>query len=79
MNPKGLSAHVSSESKMWIHIILTPIEYFTGVPRLGSYHFLGEGGRLFVIAGRQFFLVPPLFTRKNSGPPTNRHPPPGKK
>ncbi len=28
---------------------------------LGSYHFLpGEGGSLFVIVNRQFFLVPPL-------------------
>ncbi len=31
---------------------------------LGSYHFLpGGGGRLSVIAGRHFFLVPPLGLR----------------
>ena len=51
------------------------------VGKLGSYHFLGGGGdRLFVMAGRQFFLVPPfacvkkywsppLTMGKNTGPP----------
>ena len=32
--------------------------------RLGSYHFLPVGGRLSVIAGRQFFLVPPFGMRQ---------------
>ncbi len=36
---------------------------------LGSYHFLLGGGRLFVIAGHQFFLVPPQACAKNSAPP----------
>ena len=37
---------------------------------LGSYHFLpGGGGCLSVIAGRQFFVVPPWHAQKNSGPP----------
>ncbi len=31
--------------------------------------FNGSGGRLFVNAGRQFFLVPPWHAQKNSGPP----------
>ncbi len=38
---------------------------------LGSYHFLpGGGGRLSVIAGRQFFLVPPFaYVKKFWSPP----------
>ncbi len=51
------------------------------IGHLGSYHFLGGGGdRLFVMAGSQFFLVPPfacvkkywsppLPMGKNTGPP----------
>ncbi len=31
--------------------------------------FTRRGGRLSVMAGRQFFLVPPLPTAKNFGPP----------
>ncbi len=31
--------------------------------------FYGEGDRLFVIAGHQFFLFPPWNAQKNSGPP----------
>ncbi len=38
---------------------------------LGSYHFLpGGGGRLSEIAGRQFFLVPPLAYGEKFWSPT---------
>ena len=38
-------------------------------PYQGAIIFYGEGGRLFVIAGHQFFLPPPWHAHKNSGPP----------
>ncbi len=44
------------------------------VPKLANLRelsfFTGRGGRLFVIVGHQFFLVPPPWhAQKNSGPP----------
>ncbi len=64
------------------HILTHVLFKFSQIySKLGSHHFLGGGGdRLFVIAGRQFFLVPPfacvkkywsppLTMGKNTGPP----------
>ena len=47
---------INTYSTLIVFIVLNSIP----TPLLGSYHFLsGRGGRLFVIAGRQFFLVHP--------------------
>ena len=84
---KFISKICSSIPLLSISIIIThthlqiTVNRFTCAYSLGSYHFLpGGGGRLSVMAGRQFFLVPPfayakkfwsppLPTAKNFGPP----------